>query len=97
MRIFLAGRISDDLWTRKSTVWESERETLIGALARYDQQASTDYAARLLLGRFGLSTSTFRSFPLESAPFVCKVSRIFQLLGIYMKDLKWNPGPGVRT
>ena len=41
----LAGRISDDLWARKSTAWESERETSIGALARYDQQASRDYTA----------------------------------------------------
>ena len=37
----LAGRISDDLWTRKSTAWESELEALRGELARHDQ-AGTD-------------------------------------------------------
>ncbi len=39
----LAGTISDHLWTRKSTSWESELEAVRGELARHDQ-ASSDYA-----------------------------------------------------
>ena len=41
----LAGTISDDLWARKSSAWESELEAIRAELARHDQQATSDYAA----------------------------------------------------
>ena len=37
----IAGRISDDLWTRKSTAWESELAGIRGELAQHDP-AGTD-------------------------------------------------------
>ena len=41
----LAGTISDHLWTRKSTAWESELEAVRDELATYDQTDASDYAA----------------------------------------------------
>ena len=40
----LAGKISDDLWARRSRVWESELEDTLAELARHDR-ASSHYLA----------------------------------------------------
>ena len=41
----LAGTISDDLWNRKSKVWESELDATRDSLATQDQAAESDHAA----------------------------------------------------